>query len=483
MDAFYFQAVDAGGYIQQSGQLQPGGSERELRFKISLPEGPARYEGSFAVRVCWDPACTDVLSTTGPIRYVFTREANDLVDASIGAVPQLTPLRALEGAADWTGARGNPANTGYVPVELDVSKFSLRWRWDLPPGKSGLLQQATMAGKVALAAGGPGSDNAHTELFVLNESDGTVGWRRAGSFSPQGYYGVPALSQTTLYSVVRLVDPMLVAYDLATGAQRFSFTVPSYSYDIPPVVVGNQLLMPRGTGGGVLSVEASSGRTWWRADPIAQSWSGAWAPASDGTTAFAYAANTGTLAGYSMTDGSVQLSITDDVLRAVSGGVSATRVVAVHQDRAFVVEDGALVAFDIVTKKPAWRQTTDDYVKGVAVQGGTLIALRQAPLRVEARHPKDGRLLWTTQPLFNLAQVTNPYGGNGVFMGDPVLTDNLVFVSTNSGVFALSRTTGSPLWFYGKGGTLAISSNGVLTVANPASSAALGGGVTAINLH
>ena len=101
---------------------------------------------------------------------------------------------------------------------------------------------------------------------------------------------------------------------------------------------------------------------------------------------------------------------------------------------------------------------------------------REGRMRNVYRFAADGRLLWSYQPLFNVQ------GPDQVFVSEPLLTDNLVFISTDRGVYALSRSDGQPRWFYGRPGMLALSARGVLTIAHPGLPGQ-GGGVTAINLQ
>jgi len=50
------------------------------------------------------------------------------------------------------------------------------------------------------------------------------------------------------------------------------------------------------------------------------------------------------------------------------------------------------------------------------------------------------------------------------FMSDVLVTDNLVFVSTNAGTYAIDRTTHQSVWSYPQFGSVAISANGVLYI-------------------
>ena len=67
---------------------------------------------------------------------------------------------------------------------------------------------------------------------------------------------------------------------------------------------------------------------------------------------------------------------------------------------------------------------------------------------------RDGRVLWSW---------ALPAGDTG-FHHNVVLTDNLVFVSTDRAVYALDLKTHAPVWQYAQGGSLAISGGGILYI-------------------
>jgi outer membrane protein assembly factor BamB len=145
------------------------------------------------------------------------------------------------------------------------------------------------------------------------------------------------------------------------------------------------------------------------------------------------------------------------------------------------VVDRGIIAFDRTSQSVAWsdHSSTLASVRAAAAQGGTLILLRQDPLLVEARRQNDGGVLWSYAPSFG------PPTGFTIqeFLSDPILTDNLVFVSTHQGVFAIDRRSGTPRWFFGVPGSLAITPSGTLLISDPSRADLGGGSVTAVNLR
>ena len=477
----HYRVLDPLGRISGAGEWTSagGGHTRTLTLTVQLPDAPGRYDGDFELQGCLDRACTERLASER-FSYIAFRTVSGLVDAALGATPRLPPLQALPGAADWSTWQGGATHSGYVPGHFDPAGFSLRWRWALPAGKTyGLAPPSVAQGRIALAAQSVGG-SADTELFVLDEADGSLRWRLAGDFAAQASFSTPALSATRLFTAVIGLDSntgsaatTLMAFDLQTGQRQFSTAVPTQFHDsLPPVLAGNRVLLASGYGNGLASIDAGSGSLQWQAASTGFTW---WTPAFDGRTVFSY--GSGALTAHNPTDGQVRFSVTDAEMSNGVGGGPLTKAFAVDGGRAFVVDHGDLAAFDTRTGQVLWRQATRDHVGTTAAQGGIVVALQQGPLRVEARSAGDGRLLWRYEPLFDVNQ-----GPDQGFVSEPLLSDNLVFISTERGVYALSRSDGQPRWYFGQPGALALSANGVLTIANR-NGPELGGGVTAINLR
>ncbi|MEN9631360.1 MAG: hypothetical protein RJA10_4588, partial [Pseudomonadota bacterium] len=261
--------------------------------------------------------------------------------------------------------------------------------------------------------------------------------------------------------------------DLASGRALYSTAVPTqWHASLPPVLAGQRVLVDGGYGNGVASLDAATGALQWQVGARGYTW---WSAAWDGSSLYTY--GSGAFAAHRPDTGEASFRVEDSALANGFGAGPRRPLFAVADGRAFVVDNGNLVVFSTRDGAVQWRQDTRNFVGGTAVQGSTVIALQQAPLRVEARHVADGRLLWSTQPLFDVTQ-----GYDQAFVSEPLLTDNLVFISTERGVYALSREDGRARWYYGKPGTLALSARGVLLIANPGLPG-LGHGVTAINLQ
>jgi outer membrane protein assembly factor BamB len=191
------------------------------------------------------------------------------------------------------------------------------------------------------------------------------------------------------------------------------------------------------------------------------------AAAVDATGATYLATNTGLLLADTCETISTSVTLADGFGPAVVPGT--TTVVAVGQ--------GNLVAFDTATRQIKWsalKSDSDVFVGSPAVADDTIFVQNNAygRVRLEARRESNGEVLWTWQP---------PWRDELAFMGNVVSTNNLVFVSTRRGVYAIDRATHQAVWTYPYGGKLSISANGVLYVRR--GFIWFGSGLAAINLQ
>jgi outer membrane protein assembly factor BamB len=79
------------------------------------------------------------------------------------------------------------------------------------------------------------------------------------------------------------------------------------------------------------------------------------------------------------------------------------------------------------------------------------------PYRVEARAEADGALLWSWTP---------PIAGEAGWGAEPLVTKNLLFVSTDKATYAIDMHSHKPVWSYPASGRLALTQSGVLYIQN-----------------
>jgi hypothetical protein len=475
----YVRATDTQGRVVGTTAVSGSPPSADFTVPVSLPDAAGGYSGSFTTTVCRDAACSmPLLNSSSTFNYQLYVAAA-LTDSSLNATPTLTTLAALPGAGDWSTQGGGAARAAYVPGTFDSSRFTLRWKWPLPSGKQYKLTQPTAAaGRVAISAQGTGG-SADTSLFVLDEATGALRWKVDGAFSSQLYFSPPALTSSTLYTVTNgTYAATLRAYDAVTGSPQFATPVNSnFLNDLQPLLSGNSVVMAAGANSGVASLSLAGQQQWLTYLPG----SAYWLPSSQGNTVFQY--SNGLLALLNATTGATTSTITDAGWNSAYDSGPVSRVTTVGDAGMVFVVDRGLAAFNTASGSVGWSDhtTTIQAVQTVAAQGGTLIVLRQGPLRVEARRQSDGAVLWSYKPIFG-SFPGSAGSGNSQFLSDPVLTDNLVFVSTDLGVYAIDRQSGTARWFFGIPGSLAITPNGTLLISNPAAGG-FGGGVAAVNLR
>ena len=113
-----------------------------------------------------------------------------------------------------------------------------------------------------------------------------------------------------------------------------------------------------------------------------------------------------------------------------------------------------LTRFDVSAGEIVW-QVPGAYPSTPAYAEGVLYVANENPLRLEARSEEDGTLLWHWTP---------PHSGDEAFSSEVVLTDNLVFVSSNLSTYAIDLASHRAVWSYPQMGRLALTQNGILYI-------------------
>jgi outer membrane protein assembly factor BamB len=116
-----------------------------------------------------------------------------------------------------------------------------------------------------------------------------------------------------------------------------------------------------------------------------------------------------------------------------------------------------------------------DYPSTPAYNAGVLYVADNNPVRLEARAEADGTLLWSWVP---------PQAGDTGFVSETLLTNNMIFLSTNLATYGIDTTTHRTVWSYPLVGRLALSQSGILYIEgqeSPTSPPVLGT-LTAINV-
>ena len=408
---------------------------------------PGTYQGQVTLKLCSDGSCSTVYAN-GQQSFAYT------VTVTL---------------SDWTTFQRNAAHTGFANAQLDPAHFTPIWTWTRPAGDpepiGGINSVATGGGKVFVTKDIYFGEGA---LYALNESDGTTSWTYAlGQMASEG----PAAFDSGIVYIPS-TDPsercVVWAVDAATGTYQFKMpTGCQWSNFFAPTVFGGSILQTAQTGT-VYSFSNVDGSQQWsapggagdQATPAADTkyvyqygWSAS-GPALnviDRVTGAAVASIvdpfTTALSGYSMFSAPM-LGSGADVISFGDAGFSGRAASSSEQ-----YESRVLVNYDIVKNTWAWR-SANAYLTHPAIANGVIYAARNAPASLDAMSETDGQILWSWTP---------PAGSNS-FHRNIVAARNLVFVSTDTNVYAVDLNTHQSVWQYPQPGMLAISGNSILYI-------------------
>jgi len=243
----------------------------------------------------------------------------------------------------------------------------------------------------------------------------------------------------------------MFAFDAASGAQLFKARMFSqWEHYYAPTIVNGLVYTDGGSYGGMYAFDTTTGANKFFANSVGQ-YDG-WTPAVDARYAYAY--TEGSLGVYDNQTGDKIGSIADPNY-SWHGYTTAGAPVLGGANVVYVgnKNGNAVVSFDILNKKVRWS-ARGSFSGNPAYDAGTLFASNNSPLALEAYSEADGSKQWTW----------TPPAGSGTFVSDVLVTNNLVFVSTDTTTYAIDRTTHQSVWSYAASGTLAMSANGVLYI-------------------
>lgn len=342
----------------------------------------------------------------------------------------------------WTTHQGNPAKTGYRPTTIDVANLRAAWTVDL--GAEATLTQAMVAeGKIALVLG-------NNELWVLDAMTGAVEWKR--SYRGLGNAMEPAIDGGRIYvqTVDRSAESYLRALDLQTGEELFKVHhragLDGY---LSPTVYGNEIYTNAGRFGGLLSVDAVSGKQQWLNTSIGTS--SGWSPAVDKDFVYTYLD-----ARLSVVARNSGLTVFSVPVPSITGFRRERAPVLGGLDDVLVTDTWRLIRFDLKQRKIAY-ELFDRFSGQPAVFQGTVYAINDDDL--EARRQLDGSRIWELD--IPNEEVRDRF----------CVTDGHLIVPTNRSVHLVDLKSRTSVWSSGFWGRCSVG-EGALFVAQ--------GGVTGV---
>jgi hypothetical protein len=418
---------------------------------------PGHYTGDITLKLCADAACATaqaVPSVTVPY---------DLTVAAPGSAWQgdhLTALVPWAGVADWGTFQGNAAHTGYVPVEIKPDQIGPRWKTGAIAQSSGAyygygnFNTLTAANGIFYAAGS-------NVLKARKESDGSLVWSYDVSGLSNPSVNPPAVDNGIVYMAAgQQSSTFLFGFDAASGEVRFKAPMSSqWENYLAPVAVGDAVYTNAGTYGGLYALTPTGEQMFFGYTAQTSLWS----PAVDANAVYVY---DGVLRIFDRKTGKVLGEIKDSNFQNYTYQGDGS-VVLGAAGNAFVANyanaylNGGTMANELLKYNTAkgyidWR-IAGNYPLTPAYADGVLYAPNTMPYRIEARAEGDGALLWSWVP---------GQASETAWKGEPVVTKNLLFVSTNTATYAIDLRTHKPVWSYPFAGRLALTRSGILYIQN-----------------
>jgi hypothetical protein len=448
--AYVKASADSG--IIESVQASPGADGKvAVVVQTSGSAAPGHYAGNVTVNVCKDANCTAQLDGSPfKVPYVI-----DVVSPDGGAtMTNASPLAPLAGAGDWSGFQANAAHTGMVPVTLNPAAFSVRWKYEAPAvnGRQMTISDVVTGNGQLYFSTGPywdASSQGH-QLYALKEQDGSRAWLHDFGNLKTATTNPPGFAAGKVYiSAGSQESTAMFAFDARDGAQLFSTPTSSqWEHYLAPVVLGGSVYSEGGGYGGMYAFDAGTGAQKWF---TSLSQVDGWTPAVDANYAYVYLGS--------------QLQLLDRLTGASvskiqgteSGWPNGLTPMLGAQNSVIVAGRAKLAAFD-TTKGLRW-EVAGNYHPGPAYADKFIYVFRNESLALEARDEADGSLVWSWTP---------PQGAE-TSSNNILLTNNLVFLSTDKATYAIDRTTHAPVWSYPFAGKLSMSANGILYITDRSS--------------
>jgi hypothetical protein len=450
-----------------------GGSALSLTTSPRAP--PGHYKGSVTLSLCSDTACTMpqiVPSIAIPYDiYVLSPTA---------AWPgnNLSTLVPWSGAPDWTMFQGNAAHTGYVPVDLDPNSFSTRWQapaLDIPVSFGGNLNTLVASNGLLFIGGG-------TTLYARNESDNSSVWSYDfSSLAPFPSVNPPSVAGGVLYVAAgQQSSTFMFAFHAADGALVFKSPMSSqFEHYLAPTIGPQGIYTNAGTYGGLYGFDTTGEQLFFAFMPQTSQWT----PAVDASAIYTYTGDA--LRVLDPVSGAVNSMIADPNPQNFTYQINGSAVLGAPgsvfaADYANTLINGGgigntLMDFNTTLNSISWK-VNGDYPNTPAYNAGVLYATNNNPVRLEARAEADGTLLWSWVP---------PQAGDTGFVSETLLTNTMIFVSTNLATYGIDTTTHQTVWSYPLVGKLALSRSRILYIEGQQSqtSPSVQGTLTAINVN
>lgn len=447
----------AGRFSPTMSATQVSGANYQYTITMGGVNAPGTYSGTLRLSVCAS-ACTGFNDIVGsPVQIPYT--------VVVTPPTVLQPALTSSGLPEWETHQGNAAHTGFVPTTLTPSMFSPRWSRDFGVP----VHPASFAGgKVFISTP---VYFAPANMYALSEVDGSEVWSHSfgtvPALNPPAAYGGQVFVATSGHS-----DTFMWAFNANDGAQVFKAPFSAqWEHYLAPTLLDGDVCFNGGYYGGIYCLYASTGTSKWFTSLTQYDM---WTPALDHNYAYTYtganySGEGGHFSAINRSTGTVAFTLNDSGFNWNGYSINGAPVIATN-DSVLVVngtkKSNHLIRYSISGKSESWR-IAGYFMNDPVVAAGKFYLSNQTGNQLEARNEQTGALLWSWQPP----------SGETVSSANLVLVNNLVFVGTSAGTYAVDLSTHQTVWSVARPGKLAISSNRVLYIVDTDS-----GKVNAYNL-
>ena len=447
-------ASDKAGVIgQQVGVTAGTDGSYVLSLATVTDTPPGHYTGDITLKLCADQACATpqtVPSMTVPY------DVTVLGSGTAWPGDHLTALTPWTDVPDWSNFQGNAAHTGYVPVEIKPEQLLPRWKMGALSQVSNYYSAYTAT---LVAADGIFYAAGSNQLKARKEYDGSTVWSYDVSTMANPAVNPPAVANGIVYMGAGQQPTTVFGFDAASGAVRFRAPVGSqWGFGSMTAVAVDDAAYTNGTYGGLYGISAA-GEPMFVANVSQNALS---IPAVDANAAYLF---DGTLQVIDRKTGKL-LSSARDGSNAYTFQMGGAPVLGAPGSL-FVARYGnastyggtngnELLRFNIAKSYVDWR-IPGNYALTPAYASGVVYAPNTNPYRVEARGETDGALQWSWTP---------PQAAEVSWVAEPLVTKNLLFVSTNVATYAIDLRSHKTVWSYPAAGKLALTRSGILYIQN-----------------
>lgn len=440
-------ATDLGNYLGPTKALQVTTAGA---FSLTMAGDPAlapgNYSGSVTVQACQDSACAKPFTNTAV------------------TLPYSLVVSPVD---EWSTYQRTPGHNAYVPITLNPSRFAVKWKWNTTEATGSVLfeqgpnQPAVTDGTAVYTTSG--SFRAEGYIYAVNKATGRFIWSKSLGLSymtnpPAVRDGIVYVATSGLFfNGVEYVwsNSYLWAFRAADGTPVFKEPYPTrwtWPHFYAPTVKDGTVYLNGGEH--VLETfafDAGTGARKWQRTVGDQS--GSTTPTIDGDLVFsamstdtrALRADSGlpvaTLPMVLSTDGAQTYGASavatgNGSVLALSGGASLFSYSAPGLNYG---SKRALNRFSTTPLAASW--STPPLYDGMPVAAnGVIYAYRYDPAQLDALDEATGQVLWSW-PL--------PESEGTIFSENMIVTRNILFFSTNTGLKAFDLKTRSIAWRLG----------------------------------